>query len=84
MSFPAHVWKKIRNINADQLIHALEKDGWIRDVTRGAELVYRHPDGRHVSIHYHPNKTFGPGLLKALLEDIGWMEDDIRRLKLIK
>ncbi|OGF53805.1 MAG: hypothetical protein A2Z21_01010 [Candidatus Fraserbacteria bacterium RBG_16_55_9] len=29
-------------------------------------------------------ETFGPSLLKALLTDIGWTEDDLRRLRLIK
>jgi len=37
-----------------------------------------------VVIHYHPRKTYGPGLLKGLLADIGWDEKDLKRLKLIK
>ena len=84
MTFPSHVWKQIRNLSVDELINALEKDGWVRDVTRGAVLVFRHPDGRRVTVHYHPHKTYGPKLLKALLADIGWTQDDLRRLKLIK
>ena len=84
MSFPGHVWKQIKGLSADDLISALERDGWVRDVERGAVQVYRHADGRRVGIHYHPNKTYGPGLLKALLEDIGWTVADMRRLKLIK
>lgn len=63
---------------------ALEKDGAVPDVTRGAVRVYRYPDGKRVTIHYHSKKTYGPKLLKALLRDIGWTEDDLRRLKLIK
>lgn len=47
-------------------------------------LVFRHPDGRRVTIHYHTNKDYGPNLLKALLKAIGWTEHDMRRLKLIK
>ena len=30
-----------------------------------------------------PQKTYGPGLMKALLADIGWAEEDLRRLKVI-
>jgi len=37
-----------------------------------------------VSIHYHPGNTYAAKLLKALLADIGWTHDDMRRLKLIK
>jgi carbamoylphosphate synthase small subunit len=41
-------------------------------------------DSKRIAIHYHPHKTYGPALLKALIEDIGWKENDLRRLKLIK
>jgi len=84
VKLPKNVWDQVKNLTADELIRALEKDGWLRDVRRGAEHVYRHSDGRRVSIHYHPGKSYGPKLLKALLADIGWTHDDMRRLKLIK
>ena len=41
-------------------------------------------DRRRVSVHYHPRKTFGPKLLQSLLNDIGWSEADMKRLKLVK
>jgi predicted RNA binding protein YcfA (HicA-like mRNA interferase family) len=81
---PRNIWDQLRNKSVDDLVSALERDGWIRDEKKGAEQVYRHPDGRRVSIHYHPGKTCGPSLLKALLADIGWSVQDMRRLKLIK
>jgi len=84
MVFPKHVWDQIKSITADELVKALEKDGFSRDEKRGAVLVYLHPDGRRITIHYHPKKTYAPGLLKALLNDIGWDEKDFKRLKLIK
>jgi len=84
MKYPAHVWKQLRNLTADQLKKALEKDGWALDARRGAQHVYWHPSGRRVSIHYHPRKTYGPRLLQGLLDDIGWTVEDLRRLKLIK
>lgn len=84
MKLPRDVWLQLRNITADQLIRALQRDGWIRDETRGAEQVFRHEDGRRVAIHYHPGKTYGPKLLRALLQDIGWSVEDMRRLKLVK
>lgn len=84
MSFSEHVWKQIKNLTADDLVKALEKDDWLLDEGRGAQRVYRHHDGRRASIHYHPGKTYGPKLLKHLLKDIGWNEGDTRRLKLIK
>lgn len=83
MSWPRHIWAQLKSLTADELIRALERDGWQRRRSKGAIFVYEHPDGRQASIHYHPHKTFGPGLLQDLLEDIGWTEVDLRRLKLI-
>jgi len=84
MKFQPHIWGQLKNLTADALCVALEKDGWTCDVTRGAKRVYRHYDGRRVAIHYHPGKTFGPKLLKALLADIGWSVEDMRRLGLVR
>jgi predicted RNA binding protein YcfA (HicA-like mRNA interferase family) len=63
---------------------ALEKDGFLYDERRGATQGYRHPDGRHVVIHYHPRGSYRPKLLKGLIRGVGWSEADMRRLKLIK
>lgn len=84
MKYPDHVWKQLKNKTADDLIKALEKDGFVQDEKSGAQLIYWRPDGRRISIHYHPKKTYGPSLLKALLEDAGWTIEDMKRLKLIK
>ena len=85
MSFSKNAWAQLKNKTADDLISALLKDGFILDVEVRTERIYRHPDGRRVSIHYHTGKTtYGPGLLKQLLKDTEWSENDMRRLKLIK
>ena len=84
MKFSKNVWDQLKNKSADDLISALVKDGWMLDETAGAEQVYRHPNGRRVSIHYHPKMTYGRKLLKSLFKDIGWVESDMRRLKFIK
>lgn len=85
MNYSEHVWKQLKNISADELISAMLKDGFVPDIHLKTERIYRHPDGRRASIHYHTGSTcYGPKLLKALLEDIGWIEKDLRRLKLVK
>ena len=84
MKYAHNVWQQLKGITADELIRALEKDGWVQDIGIGAELAYRHDDGRIAIIHYHPRKTYGPKTLKGLLEDMGWSVDDLKRLKLIK
>ena len=84
MSFSTNVWNQLKNKTAEDLVSALKKDGFERDVTRGATLAYRHPDTRRAVIHYHPKKTYKPKLLKKLISDVGWSEEDLKRLKLIK
>lgn len=50
----------------------------------GSMQIFLSADGKHrVSIHYHPKKTYGAKMLQALLADIGWSEEDMKRLKLI-
>ena len=85
MSFTKSTWDQLKNKTAGDLISALEKDGWALDEKVRTERIYRHPDGRRVSIHYHAGRKFyGPGLLKSLLDNIGWSESDMKRLKLVK
>jgi predicted RNA binding protein YcfA (HicA-like mRNA interferase family) len=78
------IWDQLKNITSGELISALTKDKWVQDFSRGAVLVFRHPDSRRVTIHQHPQKTYGEDLLKDLLKVINWTEDDLKRLKLIK
>jgi len=84
MKFPKNIWNQLKNKSPKDLMSALEKDGAIPEESRGAVIGFRYPDGRRVVIHYHPNKTYGPRLIKALIEEIGWTIDDLQRLKLIK
>ena len=83
MAFSKSVWDQLKNITPKEVISALERDGWVKDVTRGATRAY-YKEGQRVVIHYHPKKTYGPGILKGILGDIGWSEKDLSRLKLIK
>jgi predicted RNA binding protein YcfA (HicA-like mRNA interferase family) len=91
MSYAPNVWNQIKNLSADDLIRALKRDGWSKDpASRDATIAYLKETSissttrRRIVIHYHPKKTYGPGLLKALIDDIGWNENDLRRLGLIR
>lgn len=84
MAFRKAIWDQLKNTTADRLIRALTADCWEEDVRRGATLAFRKGSGKRVVIHYHPKKTYGAKTLKSLLDDIGWTEDDLRRLQLVK
>ena len=64
MSYPPNVWNQLKNVSADSLIKALEKDRWERDPnSRGATIGFvkkGNPSNERVVIHYHPGKTYGP------------------------
>lgn len=92
-SYRRVVWDQVKNITAQDLIRALERDGWERQTAKGRQrkkgsntLTYRHPDKpgdqNKVVIHPHPKKTMGASLLKDILDRIGWTEQDLARLKL--
>lgn len=79
-------WDQLKNVTADELKRAIDKDpDWYADETGNSAIIYRNDvNHRMVSIHVNPHKTFGHRQLKQLLEDIGWTEADLKRLKLIK
>lgn len=82
------MWSQLKGKTADDLVDALGRDGWVMDPeSSGAIRVYIKGVGqsrKRITIHYHPRKTYGPNLLKALLADIGWDEKDMKRIRLIK
>lgn len=89
MAFSPNVWNQIKGITADELIGALERDGYQKDpASADATIAYiRHgyPTSKRIVIHYHPGKTYKPKLLVALLSDAGWgTETELIRVGLVK
>lgn len=80
------VHPQLRKITVRELCAALDRDGFVLDRQRGSHRVYYRPrDKRRVVIPYHlPGATLPIGTLAAIVRDVGWTEDDFRRLKLIR
>lgn len=75
----------LRNLTARELIAALVRDGFAYDRGDGSHQIYYHPDGRRVTVIFHGGgSTFKRKTLKSMIEQAGWMEADLKRLKLIK
>lgn len=73
----------IKNITAGKLIRALQRDGFVKRRSRGS-LIFVHPDGRMVPVHYHHSgQAFPPKTLRRILEQARWITEDLKRLKLI-
>lgn len=83
MALPPNVWNQLKSITAGELSKALARDGWAPDTKGGSQTIWR-KGTRRVSIHFHPQKTYGAKMLQGILNDIGWTPEDLRRLKLIK
>jgi predicted RNA binding protein YcfA (HicA-like mRNA interferase family) len=79
----ADVWRQLKGITSGQLIAALKTDGWVERTSGGSAIVYK-KGNRKVSIPSHSHKTYGPKQLNEIFNDIGWTEQDLKRVKLIK
>lgn len=79
-------YSKLRNLTAQKLIHALERDGFTFSRQSGSHQIYYRPDGRRVNVTFHhPSDTFPIKTLKRILEEeAGWTKADLKRLKLLK
>jgi predicted RNA binding protein YcfA (HicA-like mRNA interferase family) len=79
-------YRGLGSVTAREIISALLRDGFALDRQSGSHQLYRHPDGRRVTVTFHhPGQTFAPKTLRSMLEvQARWGEDDLRRLKLTK
>ncbi len=74
-----------RGITAREFIKALHQDRFQLARMRGSHRIYRHDDGRRVVVAFHSlSDTFPIGTLKGMISDIGWPDDDLRRLGLAR
>ena len=78
-------YSRLRSLTVREIIAVLLRDGYSLDRESGAHRLYRHPDGRRVTVPQHrAGETFGPKTLRSMLESqTHWDEDDLLRLHLI-
>lgn len=80
-------FSKLRSLTIRQLVTALKRDGFVVERRRGRRRVlYRHPDGRRVTVHqHHSGQTLPIGTLQRFITvEARWTEEDLRRLELLK
>ena len=78
-------YSRLRSLRARRLIRALKKDRFYEERSKGALRLFKHPDGRRITIHLHNmGQTFAPGTLKSIVErQAKWTEADLERLGLL-
>ena len=64
-------------LKASELIRALQKAGFERIRQKGSHVRLKHPDGRVVTVPIHGNQEIGRGLLRKILRDIEWSNEDL-------
>jgi len=75
---------QLRNLTAREIISAPVRDGFSFDRGDGSHQIYYHPDRRRVTVVFHGSgSTFTRKTLKSMIEQAGWTEEDLKRLKLI-
>jgi len=79
-------YSRLRGLTARKFALALLKDGFSLVRQSGSHKIFRHPDGRRVTLSYHKgSQTFPPKLLKIMIEEQAkWSEDDLERLGLTR
>lgn len=79
---------KLRSVTVRSFIRALEKDGFVlrKRSGKGSHRVYIHPDsGVRVRVPYHHSgEPLRPGTLHRLIEAVGWTDEDLIRLRLMR
>ena len=78
-------YQRLRNLTTREIMSALLHDGFVLRHQSGSHARYVHPDGRRVTVTFHgKGDTFRIKTLRTMIEDQAcWMEDDLKRLKLI-
>jgi len=75
---------RLRNLSAREIVSALVHDGFSLDRSDGSHQIYRHPDGRRVTVPFHGgNITFARKTLKSMIDQARWTDDDLKRLRLV-
>ena len=79
-------WSRLRGVTTREVIRALGQDGFLLRRQTGSHRIYRHPDGRKVTVSFHrPGQTFRIGTLRRMIQDQAqWTAADLRRLGLLR
>ena len=79
-------WSRLRGVTTREVIRALGQDGFLLRRQTGSHRIYRHPDGRKVTLSFHrPGQTFALETLRSMLQtQAKWTVTDLRRLGLLR
>ena len=78
-------YSHLRSLTARHIVSALQRDSFTLARQKGSHRLYRHPDGRRVTVSFHhASDTFPTGTLRSMIEiQACWSEEDLQRLGLL-
>ena len=71
---------KAPRLTAFKMRKAIEKAGFYFDRQTGSHMIFKHADGRWLTLPFHSRKILHPKLVAAVLKDAGLSYDDLRNL----
>lgn len=73
--------EKLPTLKARELVRVLEKSGFRLIHQKGSHATYKHPvSQKRTTIPIHPGKDLKRGLLRGILNDLGWTQEDFLKL----
>ncbi len=72
--------KKLPRIAAKEIIAVLEKSGFVLSRQSGSHKIYKHLNGKRVTVPFHGRKILHPKVLKNILRDADINVDRLKEL----
>jgi predicted RNA binding protein YcfA (HicA-like mRNA interferase family) len=72
---------KLRPAKPQEVQRILEQLGFQHIRQSGSHAVYRHPDGRWVTVPLHPGKYVAKGTLRKIIKDLGITVEEFESLR---
>ncbi|MDY6911573.1 MAG: type II toxin-antitoxin system HicA family toxin [Chloroflexota bacterium] len=67
--------------NSDEVVRILEKLEFVRIRQSGSHAVYRHENGKWVTVPMHKGKDLGKGILRKIIKDTGMTVEEFQKLR---
>ena len=67
------------SLTARQIIRVIEGKGFVHVRQSGSHAIFRHPNGRRVTVPIHGKRDLGRGLLRKIMRDADISVDDLAK-----
>lgn len=72
--------KELPRITAKEIIAVLERSGFVLSRQSGSHKIYKHLNGKRVTVPFHSNKILHPKVLKSILRDADISIEQLKKL----